>query len=92
MQFCFEIVHSKLRHCNLKLLSVQIKNFETFTYRRTYKCSEIKHCNYAHKNILRTCSTYNKIKFEDLNNFQKKINRVCYFETFRDELKQQTKK
>ena len=92
MQFNFEIVHSKIRHFNIKLLNVKFKNVETFTYRRTYKYSKIKHCNYAHKNILRTCSTYNNVKLENFHNFQKKINRIYYIESNRDDLKQQIEK
>lgn len=44
-------------------------------YHMRYKCSGIRHCQYAHPDVLRTCPEYDRVKLEDISKIYKRHSR-----------------
>lgn len=54
------------------LLDEKKKSEINKTWHRSYHCTGIKHCEYAHPDMLRICQAYNDVKLEKINDFRKK--------------------
>jgi len=57
-----------------------------------FKCSGIRHCEYAHEDILRVCPAYNRVKVESINDLRKRSSCPYQVAKVDKKLKQSTEK
>ena len=64
----------------LKLLKRphQTQDSTNKTWHASWKCSGIKHCEYAHQDILTPCRAYDRVKLEDINQLRIRASRPTH--------------
>ena len=59
-------------------------------WHQSYKCTGIKHCEYAHEDVLRICSAYDKVELSQINDLRKRSSRRHVDMTIFEQLNAQT--
>ena len=61
-------------------------------FHQAFKCSGIRHCEYAHEDMLRVCSAYDRVQLESINDLRKRSSRPHQEMEINEKLKQSTEK
>ena len=61
-------------------------------FHQAFKCSGNRHCEHAHKDILRICPAYDRVKLESINDLRKRSSRPHQAVEINEKLKQSTEK
>ena len=83
---------NKFNKIALKFLVKEDDMKHAKAFHQSYKYSEIRHCKYAHMNILRSCKAYEKIKIEDINQLRRHFSRSFFSASIDERILQHTER
>jgi hypothetical protein len=72
------------------MLAKEDDNNANRAWHRSYQCSGISYCEYAHDSIINVCSAYDRVKVSDLNKLRLEAGRPYVSQQIDEMLKQQT--
>jgi hypothetical protein len=72
------------------LLKNQRTEMAKLQYHRFYQCSGIKHCQYAHPDILRVRDAYGRVKLENINDLRRNSSQPSYVKSVETRIKRHT--
>jgi hypothetical protein len=75
---------------NLQLLGQDNKNKDYKAWHSSWKCSGIKHCQYAHEDVLRICTAYDEVKLSAINDLAKETSQQYITASIFQRLRTQT--
>lgn len=72
----YEQVQWSTHHLNFRSSTFNLFHFngpetQHKTWHRSFKCSGILHCEYAHEDIIRVCPEYSSVELKDINKFRR---------------------
>ena len=76
----------------LHLLSKNHKDKAGRAYHRSFKCTGIQHCEYAHPDVLCICEAYDRVNPQNINDLRQKSSRPHIALPIEEKIKQTTEK
>ena len=80
----------KIRKVPVQMLTKVKKDRTGKAWRQAFKCSGIRHCEYAHEDVLSPRRAYDRVKIEDINKLRLQSSRPSYSISVQERIKTTT--